>query len=126
MKDAQTLAREIQATATDLIVVTGKPGLSPGNNETVIAKIRRLYDNADEAGKNGLQKTAVRGGAPLATVAYNGKRLGVFWIGTGARTKVPTVGLRKLVKSGRLHRGHRRFAPAYWVPISELANHGNS
>ena len=126
MKDANTLAQEIQTTATELIDITAKPA------ETVIDKIRRLLANATEEGKNGLQVSIARGGRPLAIVQYVHPttgvqmRLGVFWIGIGGRTKFPTVGLRKLVKSGCCHRGHRRFAPAYWVEISELASHGNS
>lgn len=123
MKDANTLAQQIVDTANDLMKVTDKSGAA--KVETVIGKIQRLHANATEPGTNGLQATAVRGGMPLAVVNHDGKRRGVFWIGTGARTGVPTVGLRKLVNSGHLHRGHRRFAPAYWVPISELAAHGN-
>ena len=103
MNAAQSaLANQIQETATELV--------------------NRLFAR----GTGEKQATsAVRGGMPLAVVIYEGKRLGVFWIGIG-RDKKPTVGLRKLVKSGHLHRGHRRFAPAYWVEISELAAHGNS
>ena len=80
---------------------------------TLMQKIRGLAD-----------QTAPRKGLPLAVVNFRGKTLGVFWKGEG-KTGAPTVGLRKLVKSGRLHAGHRRFAPAYWVAISDLPNHGN-
>jgi hypothetical protein len=69
--------------------------------------------------------SAPRGGFPLATVSYYGKTFGVFWKGEGKPHGRPTVGLRKLVMSGRLHKGHRRFAPAKWVEITELAAHGN-
>lgn len=124
MNNTQTqLAHQI-AEAANTLIVSAKPVTVKA--ETVIAKIQRLHANATEQGKNGLQTSAVRGGLPLAVVNYNSKRLGVFWIGTGGKTEKPTVGLRKLVNSGRLHRGHRRFAPAYWVEISDLAAHGNS
>ena len=112
------LAHQIRDTAALLIDAVAKPA-EPPKSETVIAKVTRLY-NADNPAK------AAQGGMPLAVVNYNGKRLGVFWIGSGKDNAGPTVGLRKLVKSGRLHRGHRRFAKAYWVLISDLASHDNS
>lgn len=126
MKNVNTLAHELKSTANELIDITSKPV------ETVIGKIKQLLANATEKGKNGLQVSIIRGGRPLALVQYVHPttgvqmRLGVFWIGISGRTNFPTVGLRKLVKSGCCHRGHRRFAPAYWVEISELASHGNS
>ena len=114
MKDVNTLAQEIVATAHDLMNVNSKPG--EAKPTSVIATVSALPDGS----------SAGRGGYPLALVLYFGKTFGVFWKGEGKNDAGPTVGIRKLVQSGRLHKGHRKFAPAKWLKISELAAHGNN
>ncbi len=128
MMNSTAAASVLRQTADEL---EGHPVTAePPKGETVITRILRLYATATDAGTHGPQRSAIRGGRPLALVNFvhpeTGQtlNLGVFWIGVDKK-KQAAVGLRKLVKSGNLHRGHRRYAPAYWVPINELASHGN-
>ena len=114
MNELQNAVKQLDGLVGDTKGMVTEPVAKP----VELTLMQKLHGIADGT-------SAQRKGMPLATVSYYGKTFGVFWKGEGKAHGRPTVGLRKLVKSGRLHAGHRRFAPAKWVEIADLPAHGN-